>query len=195
MPIAVNKLFNRLTAAGLLVLLQACASAPNETASAGEAEADPELTLNLPQQAVPCAAESGADDTFFDRGFSSLVAGDHVEAVTYFQRYQRTESSAVANWQAQIAIAYDSMLPQSPFYDPDGARKAYRRLKQEQPQEGVFSEKALMMREALAAFDAMERHIADLKSDNATLAADLEKREEALRRLRELTLGQGGAAP
>ena len=132
MPIAVNSRLSHFLTAGLLVLLQACASAPSEEPVASEPEEDQELTLNLPEQEPPLpVAQPGLDDTFFDRGFSSLVVGDHVEAVTYFQRYQRTESSPVANWQAEIAIAYDSMLPQSPFYDPDAARKTYRRLKQE----------------------------------------------------------------
>jgi len=36
----------------------------------------------------------------------------------------------------------------------------------------------------------LEQQIADLSAENAALSADLEKREEALKRLRELTLGQ-----
>ena len=97
-------------------------------------EAVPELTLNLPEQSVTaCLRDEGADYTFLDKGFSALVAGDHIEAVTYFQRYQRTESSPVADWEAGIAIAYDSMMPQSPIYDPDAARKSYLRLQQAQP--------------------------------------------------------------
>ena len=38
----------------------------------------------------------------------------------------------------------------------------------------------------------MDRRVSDLESDNATLREELEKREEALKRLRELTLGQRG---
>jgi hypothetical protein len=36
----------------------------------------------------------------------------------------------------------------------------------------------------------LEQQIANLGAENAALAADLAKREEALKRLRELTLGQ-----
>lgn len=162
---------------------------------AGAAVADTEeLTLNLPQQPGPdCVCEAHIDSTFFDMGVAALVAGDHVEAVTYFQRYQRTGSSTVADWEAEIAIAYDSILPQSPFYDPQAARKSWRKLQKKQP-EGVVNPISLMMRDALAAFDVMHQSIRELRSDNAQLTADLEKREEALRRLRELTLGQKGAA-
>ncbi len=179
----------------LLALLQACSATPVDEGVEATPEADPELTLNLPRQALPaCACEDDTGPTFLDRGLSALAQGDHVEAVTYFQRYQRTESSPVADWEAEIAIAYDSMLPQSPFYDPEAARVSWRRLQDTQPGEGVFNEGTLMMRDALSAFAGMQQEIGELRSDNAQLTENLEKREEALRRLRELTLGQKGAA-
>ena len=90
----------------------------------------------------------------------------------------------------RIAIAYDSMLPDSPFYDPAAARTAYGKLKDQQVGGVPVHTKALMMRDALKTFVAMEQQINDLESDNALLRQDLEKREEALKRLRELTLGQ-----
>lgn len=185
---------NALATAGLLLMLQACSSTPATQQSAAEPapEAVPELTLNLPEQAQDCACvvTEEADYTFLDKGFNALVAGDHIEAVQYFQRYQRLESSPQANWEAGIAIAYDSMLPDSPFYDPAAARTAYGNLKDQQVGGVPIHTKALMMRDALETFVAMEQQISDLKSDNALLRQDLEKREEALKRLRELTLGQ-----
>jgi hypothetical protein len=175
-------------------MLQACSSTPATQQSAAEPapEAVPELTLNLPEQAQDCACvvTEEADYTFLDKGFNALVAGDHIEAVQYFQRYQRLESSPQANWEAGIAIAYDSMLPDSPFYDPAAARTAYGNLKDQQVGGVPIHTKALMMRDALETFVAMEQQISDLESDNALLRQDLEKREEALKRLRELTLGQ-----
>lgn len=185
---------NALATAGLLLMLQACSSTPATQQSAAEPapEAVPELTLNLPEQAQDCACvvTEEADYTFLDKGFNALVAGDHIEAVQYFQRYQRLESSPQANWEAGIAIAYDSMLPDSPFYDPAAARTAYGKLKDQQVGGVPIHTKALMMRDALETFVAMEQQISDLESDNALLRQDLEKREEALKRLRELTLGQ-----
>ena len=185
---------NALATAGLLLMLQACSSTPATQQSAAEPapEAVPELTLNLPEQAQDCACvvTEEADYTFLDKGFNALVAGDHIEAVQYFQRYQRLESSPQANWEAGIAIAYDSMLPDSPFYDPGAARTAYGNLKDQQVGGVPIHTKALMMRDALETFVAMEQQIGDLKSANALLRQDLEKREEALKRLRELTLGQ-----
>ena len=51
------------------------------------------------------------------------------------------------------------------------------------------------MQDALVVFSDLHTQINDLQKDKDVLAESLEKREEALRRLRELTLGQKGAAP
>ena len=51
------------------------------------------------------------------------------------------------------------------------------------------------MRDALEAFLVMQRHMNDLQVANTTLAQDLKKREEALKRLRELALGQSAVQP
>jgi len=214
-------LTKRLPAIALLVvtsaLLQACVPIPASTenppdadqGAAGTAAADPpsddvaagqkvpELTLNLPaSKDCQCVApQDGPDHTFLERGYTALAQGDHIEAVQHFQRYQRLEDSPLSDWEAGMAIAYVSMLPTSPFFDPEAARKTYRRLnKLLTPQwQTRLHEKSLLMRESLETFVVLDRHIADLEANNATLKQDLEKREEALRRLRELTLGQRGA--
>jgi hypothetical protein len=113
--------------------------------------------------------------------------------VQYFQRYQRLESSPQSDWESAIAIAYVSILPRGPFYDPEAAREAFRKLRKVDTDEWELHETSQFMRQVLANFLTMYRHIDDLESANATLKADLEKREDALRRLRELTLGQKGA--
>ena len=56
-------------------------------------------------------------------------------------------------------------------------------------------EKVLMMRDALETFVAMDREITRLESDYAIVREDLAKRVAALKRLRELTLGQKEARP
>jgi hypothetical protein len=189
-----------LAVAGLALLLQACTSTPQvgEEAVAQPAtdpQEVPELTLNLPQQQKDCTCvpENPADYTFLDKGFTALVGGDHIEAVQYFQRYQRLESSPRADWEAGIAIAYDSILPHSPFYDPQAARKSYNRLKGQQVEGTPVHEKVLIMRDSLQIFMTMRRHINRLNNDNAVLKEEVAKREEALKRLRELALGQKGA--
>lgn len=172
------------------VILAACETFPVGPEPAEPAPV-PELTLNLPdEQTCTCVEEVTKDYTFLEKGFSALAQGDHIEAVQHFQRYQRLEKSATAEWESSIAIAYISMLSSSPFYDAEAARKSYRKLKKEYADDMQVHDKTLIMAQSLESFVVMDRHIADLENNNATLKEDLEKREEAIKRLRELTLGQ-----
>lgn len=179
----------------LLGLLQACATpAPPlqkpEAAEAGEVE----LTLNLPQpEDCACTPEPTLDYTFLERGLNALSASDYIEAVQQFQRYKRLENTAAAGWEADLAIAYISMLPRSPFYDPDAAVKSHDELSKAYGEDMRVHGTIMLMREALESFAAMTRHVEDLEGSNTILREDLEKREQALRRLRELTLGQKAA--
>ena len=191
-----------LAAAILVCLLQACATpAPSEPAAQPQAQPEPqpepvpELTLNLPQQqnCICDEEQEPRDYTFLEKGFDAMVAGEYIEAVQYFQRYNRLEDTPESDWETGIAIAYISMLPQSPFHDPEVARKSYRRLKKKYGDNLDLHEMTLVMRDSLETFVVMERKIEKLQADNATLRKELEKREEAIRRLRELTLGQKGA--
>jgi len=201
-----TRCFN-LLAATSLVVLQACAAAPpaseqpvaQPVVQAAAPEKKPvDLTLNLPEQATqttqncPCTPDTGVDRTFLNKGFSALAAGDHKEAVNYFRRYQRLESSPVVDWEANIAIAYDKMLPDSPYYNWRTARESFLRLMRNQPPVASLHQQIVLMRDALAVFSDLHVQINDLQKERDDLAENLEKREEALRRLRELTLGQKG---
>ncbi len=205
-----------IAAGGLTLLLQACAVAPpagdppvvpSLATSAAPPDAPPvvteqqpaeELNLNLPDQALGTgdyAPVTGIDRTFLDKGFSALAAGDHREAVNYFRRHQRLESTPGADWEAGIAVAYDKMLPESPYYNWRAAHESYLRLMREQPQGIKLHQQIQLMRDALAVFAELHVRINDLQKEKRTLSENLEKRDEALRRLRELTLGQKGSAP
>lgn len=183
----------------LVLLLQACAATPEDGSPpvpTDKQRPQPELTLHLPDQDCLCEPQDSATDyTFLEKGLSALAAGEHIEAVTYFQRYQRLESSPEADWEAGIAIAYDSMLTQSPFYDPVAALQSYRRLSPAAVDPARVHKRILLLRDALATFAAMQSQIEALDRDNRRLAQDLAKREEALKRLRELTLGQKAGSP
>ncbi|MDG2461150.1 MAG: hypothetical protein P8M73_09755 [Luminiphilus sp.] len=52
------------------------------------------------------------------------------------------------------------------------------------------SERILLLQSVLRLVDALEGDLIDLNDRNQALSLDLDKREEALKRLRELTLGQ-----
>ena len=203
--------YTLIAASGLALLLQACAVAPpagdSPTAPpvapseplpvASEQKPAAELSLNLPDQAATgdYAPVTGVDRTFLDKGFSALAAGDHREAVNYFRRHQRLESSPGADWEAGIAIAYDKMLPESPYYNWRAAHESYLRLMREQPRGIKLHQQIQLMRDALAVFAELHVRINDLQKEKRTLSENLEKRDEALRRLRELTLGQKESAP
>ena len=188
-----------LAAGGLIVLLQACATAPDAAVpaeappDAAKRERIPELTLNLPDKAgdqCNCATPVNADRNYLEKGFSYLAIGDYREAVNYFRRYQRLESAPGVDWEANIAVAYVKMIPQSPYYNWRAARETYLRLMRKPPSGVQLHEQIVLMRDMLAILSDLHMQINDLQSENAAVTENLEKREEALRRLRELMLGQ-----
>lgn len=187
----------RATVLALVVLTSACSTPPSEPARAEPLDPnDVMLTLNLPDDSQECVCEAHLDNdrTFLERGIKTLADADYVEAVQYFQRYKRLEPVPLAQWESELAIAYVSMLPRSPFFDVDAARIAYTDLQQREP-DGEKHPSIVLMQQALESFVLMERHVRDLESRSSMLQEDLDKREQALKRLRELTLGQPGGAP
>jgi hypothetical protein len=155
-----------------------------------------ELTLHLPEpQSASCNCSDQPKETpsFLDKGFTALAARDYREAVNYFRRYQRLESSPGSDWEASIAVAYVKMIPESPYYNWRAARDSYLRLMREPPQGVTLHERIVLYKDTLAILIDLHTQINDLQSQSAALSEALEKREEALRRLRELTLGQKGA--
>lgn len=196
----------------LALLLQACATTPapptpaaaapaaaaEQTAGAvapdvGKADV-PELELNLPQQEnCKCVAPAAADYTFLEKGYRSLLDGEYRDAMEHFQRYQRLESSPRADLEAGIAIAYVQMLPRSSFYDPVLARSSFRVLREQNAKKLGVHDYTRLMRQSLLNLLELQDKIDELKVNNKTLKEDLKKREEALKRLRDLTLSQKGA--
>lgn len=158
-----------------------------------DADVVPEITLNLPTetacQCLPTAESDAKDHTFLERGIENLSRGEHIEAIKAFQRYQRLEKTELAAWETGIAIAFTSTLPNSPFYDAESSRATYARLKKSYRKEFKVHQSVLLMRDALEMFVAMLDQTEELERANAALAEDLEKREKALKRLRDLTLG------
>ncbi|TGD73991.1 hypothetical protein E4634_07575 [Mangrovimicrobium sediminis] len=180
--------------AASLLLLQACAQAPQSDTPVEEQA--PEISLNLP--AAPqcaCDAPEAHDYTFLEKGFNSLIAGDFTEAVQYFERYQRLEDSPEAAWEAGIGIAYVSSLQASPSYDPAAAARRFAALNKQPWQSMDVHTHCLLLRQSLDNARSLERRIAAAQAENSTLKDELAKREEAIKRLRELTLGQKGGAP
>jgi TolA-binding protein len=193
----------------LALVLQACAAVPATppvttppavavdatVQSPATAEGGvPELTLTLPpHKQCDCSGAPSADFTFLEKGYRALLDGEYDDAMQHFQRYQRLESSPRADLEAGIAIAYVMMLPRSPFYDPIAARNSFRVLKDQNAKELKVHDYTRLMRQSLLNLLELQADIDKLRGNNASLKEDLKKREEALKRLRELTLNQKAA--
>lgn len=149
----------------------------------------PEITLNLPGNDCLCE-QTQTTYTFIEKGFNALEAGEYLEALQYFQRYQRIEKTTAANAEARIAIAYLSALPDSPIFDRDEAAQSYSALRGELSDEMDLHGEVLLMQQSLETFLENYQQIERLKQSNAGLREELEKREEAIKRLRDLTLGR-----
>ena len=143
------------------------------------------MTLNLPDQADPdcaCADTESADHNLLEKGFRALNAGDHKSAVNYFRRYQRLETSPAVDWEAEIAVAYDKMFPNSPYYNSKAASESYHRLKREQPEDVEIHETIIMMRDSLARFVALHEKIDDEQNRIDDLAETLFQQSQQVAR-------------
>jgi hypothetical protein len=185
----------------LTLLLQACTTAPAptsvapvpavETTDQAPAPKAPELELNLPQQPTcDCTPVEVADYTFLEKGYRYLLDGEYRDAMEYFLRYQRLESSPRAQLEAGIAITYVQMLPRSNFYNPVVARRSFSVLRKQNAKELKVHDFTRLMRQSLINFVEEHKEIDKLKANNTRLQQDLKKREEALKKLRDLTLSQ-----
>jgi len=162
----------------IALLLTGCGSTP-EAPSVVDGPAETELTLNLPEpsaQSCDCETLAVATENYFDRGMRALAARDYVQALHYFERH-RDDGVETGRREAEAAIAFVTLITE--VVGGDGAGQA-----------GVVDERAELMELALAAAASFERRIATVDALNRALSKDLEKREEALKRLRDLTLGQ-----
>ena len=162
------------------MVLQACASQPAPVESPEPKTVPDAVTLNIPEPApaadCDCEAWALAQENYFDRGVRALAARDYEQAKTYFERHRASGGSEVQR-EADVGIAFVTLMSDAiKGGDRDGAA-------------GV-DERAEVMILALAAVQTLEGRIQALNALNSALSKDLEKREEALKRLRDLTLGQ-----
>jgi hypothetical protein len=173
-----------------LLLLQACSSTPDQPEVPEVEEEVPELTLNLPQDSCNCIKPEQTDYTFLEKGFDALHDAEYLDALQYFQRYQRIEKTDVAGYEAGIAVAYLSILTDSPIYDSEAARESYGQLRASADPDWQVHGQVLLMRDSLETFLEMEAQIERYRQRDAYLLRELRKREDAIKRLRDLTLGR-----
>ena len=174
------------------VMLTGCGSQPPADTTVASDEL-PELNLNLPGD---CACETAQETrTFLEKGVDALSDGAYLESLKYFQSYQRIENTELASIEAGIAIAYLSTLPDSPIYDRPEAYKSYLALRPQLERGTELHEPVRIMQYALESFLDNYNQLESLKRSNGSLRAELEKREEAITRLRDLTLGRDEPQP
>jgi len=182
-------MLGRFVFASCVLLVAACGGTPVQEDQASQKPV-PELTLNMPVNNCNCDGLREQNYTFLEKGFMALQSGEYLESLQYFQRYQRIEKSELSNNEARIAIAYLSILPDSPIFDREAARDSYSRLKLSEAVTEGMDERILLLRDSLDTFIDMEEQIERLLETNSDLRSELQKRESAIKRLRDLTLGR-----
>ena len=158
-------------------VMTGCALSPQgsqDPSSSGVAANDQSEVTPADETLCPCDLSGGAD--YFDAALQHLALGDYEAARASLARHAGSEADqasqeASAGLDLVEAIAAQNLEPDAVEASPEGAR-------------------ASVLRMLLALIDELEDEIAALQANNAELAVELEKREEALKRLRELTLGQ-----
>ena len=75
-------------------------------------------------------------------------------------------------------------------YNPQVARSSFKVLRKQNAKELKVHDYTRLMRQSLINFLELHDQIDKLKTSNASLQEDLKKREEALKKLRDLTLSQ-----
>ena len=173
-----------------IILISACVSKPSENGYMETSEVSPKLNQGKDELIIKLMKLDDENISWLEQGFKALADGEHISAVQFFQRHSRVNNTLTADWEASIAIAYVSMLPGSPFYDMKAVRVSYTQLSAWSIDDSSVNSQIVLMRDALEAFVSLHRELKDLERDNELLEATLAKRESALRRLRELTLGQ-----
>ena len=173
-----------------IILISACVSKPTENGYMDTSEVSSELNQGKDELIAKLTKVDDGNSSWLEQGFKALADGEHISAVQFFQRHSRINNTLTADWEASIAIAYVSMLPGSPFYDMKAVRISYTQLSAWSIDDSSVNSQIVLMRDALEAFVSLHRELRDLERDNEFLEATLAKRESALRRLRELTLGQ-----
>ena len=161
----------------MATVVAGCTGTPEQPPEAPPAS-EPQLILNLPEPGGSCNCDAVAESSsnYFDRGIQAVVAGDYKRAGDYFDRH-RKEGAEQAQREVDVGMAFVTLMGQV--------------LTSETPSDGLtLDERAQLMALALAAVQTVDDQLQALVALNKALSKDLEKREEALKRLRDLTLGQ-----
>ena len=109
-------------------------------------------------------------------GLQALSEGDYAAAGQHFEKHALSGGERSPR-EAAAGQALADTLSQYPIEEDSFTADE-------------VTDRAMLIDLVLALITGLQQQVAELSAENAALAVDLEKREEALKRLRELTLGQ-----
>ena len=109
-------------------------------------------------------------------GLQALSQGDYAAAGQYFEEHVLSGGEQAPR-EASAGQALADTLSEYPTGEDSSTADE-------------ITDRAMLIDLVLLLIAGLEQKVAELSAENAALAVDLEKREEALKRLRELTLGQ-----
>ncbi len=159
-----------------LLLLSGCSFLPSDAASGSSDQSGPDQSAAGELEADVCQCPGDSSSDHFMLGLQSLSQGDYVAAGKHFEKHALTGGGQPPREAAAGQALVDTLSQYPVEGDPSTT-------------DGVTDRSALIDL-VLVLIAGLEQQVADLSAENAALAIDLEKREEALKRLRELTLGQ-----
>ena len=158
-----------------LLLLSGCSLQPSDSASGGDQSGSDESATGEPEASVcECPSDSPSDD--FMLGLQALSEGDYAAAGQHFEKHALSGGERAPR-EAAAGQALADTLSQYPIEEDSSTADE-------------VTDRAMLIDVVLALIAGLQQQVAELSAENTALAVDLEKREEALKRLRELTLGQ-----
>jgi hypothetical protein len=159
-----------------LIGVSGCAVQPAQD-DASESSGDLESAGTVEKTAELCRCPEDEQVDHFTVALQAAVAGDLEAAAAALARHE-TLGGDRNRAEASAGRALTDVLSRYAVGESDVNTSA------------AVSQRATLIELVLAVIDGLEAELTAVSSQNTALAADLEKREEALKRLRELTLGQ-----
>ena len=159
-----------------LLVLSGCSLQPSDAASGSgdQSGSDQSATIDLEAIVCQCPNDSPSDD--FLLGLQALSQGDYAAAGQHFEEHALSGGEQ-ASGEAATGQALADTLSEYPIGEDSSTANE-------------STDRSMLIDLVLVLIAGLEQKVAELSAENAALAVDLEKREEALKRLRELTLGQ-----
>ena len=183
---------------GLIALLASCASIPLERSTSPVSDGDNNITPSSVSVAVPMACEPDID-LATESALRKLSLANEWHTAKQYQSAFEAYESALAEHSSLLSDAYAlwgiialRLDRENPAYSREAAQTAIYVLDQraQQALTGEASNEARLLWFSAKLMIAADVSKDQVMADNVQLNKELAQREEAIQRLRELTLGQ-----